>query len=105
MMQTRKPITSQRIYAALRSAGYPSAKFRKFSPRRGVGGDWSPGVRVRKDSDTYTRWFDVEWYIPGFVTYKRDMCQRKLVEIVAALQAVGIVGELSADGLTYRVEE
>lgn len=95
-------MTTRRLYAILRKAGIRSAKWYPSGRVRGSG-HWNPGVHVRRDSDTHKIWFNVSYqaYGEGGAERKREQMAR----IISALQAGGIQGMVSDDGLTFRVEE
>lgn len=95
-------MTSQRLYAILRRAGIKSAKRYSRSSSR-PSDNWSPGVYIKRDSDAHVIWFDVSYKVYGSgEEHKRRVMKDR---IIPALQAAGIQGTVSADGLTFRVEE
>lgn len=84
-------MTSQRLYAILRKAGIPEGK--------PYGDVWFPGALIEDRSGAI------------IVSYKvcagGEYGQRRAMEhhVTPALQAAGIRGTVSADGLVFRVEE
>ena len=66
--------------------------------------NWAPGVQIKRDSDTNTIWFNVTYKVYGSGGEER---KRRVMKdrIIPALRAADIAGVLSADGLTFRVEE
>lgn len=97
-------MTAQKIYAVLRKAGHQAAKWQSSSMVRGWG-EYSNGVRVIKDSDTYKVWFKVSYNVRRSGTHTEQSRNVMANYIIPALNAAGITGALSEDGLTYRIEE
>lgn len=97
-------MTSQKLYAILRKAGHRAAKWQPSYMVRGWG-EYSPGVKVKKDSDTYKLWFNVT-YESGHGAHAIERSRNAVQSyIVPALTAAGVQGKLTDDGLTFRVEE
>jgi len=85
-----RDMTSQRLYAILRKAGIGRAI---YYPATG----WDSGVHVDR-ADLRVAYFPTQ-------RETREDMRRKMTAIVAALQAAGVRGTVSEDGLTFRVEE
>jgi len=95
-------MTSQRLYAILRKAGYKRAKrYSRASSR--PPDNWSPGVHIKRDSDTNVIWFDVTYKVYGSGEEHRRRTMKD--HIIPALQTAGIQGTVSEGGLVFRVEE
>jgi len=89
-------VTTQRLYAILRKAGFTAAKWEASGQVRGWG-DWSPGVKCQQRQG-----LTVTYKVYGSHGEERI---RNVMEhyVVPALNKAGITGEWEEDGLTYRV--
>lgn len=94
-------MTSQKLYAILRKAGHGAAKWSTSGMVRGWG-EWSPGVKIERNSDTYKIWFDVT-YKTAISDHNGARAKNVMREyIVPALNAAGVTGEWTNE-YTYRV--
>ncbi len=97
-----KPLTAQKIYAVLRKAGHTAAKWESSGMVRGWG-DWSPGVRVVRDSDTYKIWFSVSYKVSGAHATERSLNVMQNY-IIPVLKAAGLDGAEFDNGLIYIID-
>lgn len=93
-----KPLTVQKVSAAMRKAGLSAARWNASGMVRGWG-DWTSGVRVtshRAGAEIRVCYQRGNWARP---TAEQEAT--KANEIAAALDAAGIAYERTGDGLSF----